>query len=827
MESKFVKIILLLFFALFSADANSQPIRFNKAYSIKPSIYSLSVRPTIILKQTNDKGYIITGQIEDSMKLFLIKTDSIGKSIWSKSYDQAIDVRSIKQTFDKGYIITGLDQDTTFTMFYLLKTDSNGIVQWRQKFYADQNSGFGVLQCIDSGFIVTGALSSGGHSLLTLIKTNAIGIIQWYYTYGEYTAGKFYYGNSVIQTSNGSFIVSGYYFDWTTNRKSALILKTDSIGNQIWLKSISDGINDCFAKKLYQTDDGGFIFLATNPGGGSSLIKTDTAGIVTWSKSYNESISDFAKSSNAFVLVGNSTVVGAFLLKTDTLGSSVFGKHYYARSLDIFEPNSLLLGYLIPSSIIITYDGGFAVATNVYALHSYVGILKTDLNGSSTCNSESNISISSQPISFSTTSLVSYANITTVNQVTSIIVASIQNIAEDVCCTFPISMTSTNPHCTNDSTGAASILISGGLSPFAISWSQPPDTTIIQSNQTAINLTEGIIQAKVTDNIGCTSSLEDTIVDPPLMIVQRGSDKVNCGTGVQIGGSPTASGGVGNFIYSWTPTNGLNSSVLSNPFVTDTVFHSYYVTVTDQQGCSHTDGPIIVSFLPADKPIVMANGATTFCQGDSVLLNSTSATSYLWSNGSTTQNIQVNTSGYYSLMITDSNGCHGDSDTSIVSVNPNPPTPIIQQVSTFLASSSPNGNQWYLDSINLPSDTNQFYTPQTTGYYSVIVTDTNGCSSTSTQFYFTQVGINSPGENNSFLIFPNPSTGSIAIVFSNHGDRNVKIQIVNIIGEIIYQSNEGSQNIYRKIDLSDEPSGSYLINVITENSVLKQKLIIE
>ena len=56
-------------------------------------------------------------------------------------------------------------------------------------------------------------------------------------------------------------------------------------------------------------------------------------------------------------------------------------------------------------------------------------------------------------------------------------------------------------------------------------------------------------------------------------------------------------------------------------------------------------------------PTITAGGPLTFCAGDSVILTSSTGTTYLWSNGATTQSITVSTSGIYSVQITNAAGC--------------------------------------------------------------------------------------------------------------------------------------------------------------------------
>ena len=65
---------------------------------------------------------------------------------------------------------------------------------------------------------------------------------------------------------------------------------------------------------------------------------------------------------------------------------------------------------------------------------------------------------------------------------------------------------------------------------------------------------------------------------------------------------------------------------------------------------------------------ISANGATSFCEGESVELAAPSGFTYEWSNGETTQAIQVAQSGEYSVVVQDPEGCAGVSNTVSIDV---------------------------------------------------------------------------------------------------------------------------------------------------------------
>ena len=84
----------------------------------------------------------------------------------------------------------------------------------------------------------------------------------------------------------------------------------------------------------------------------------------------------------------------------------------------------------------------------------------------------------------------------------------------------------------------------------------------------------------------------------------------------------------------------------------------YWVEVTDENGCTgYSD---TVEITEADPPNPVIAGATEFCTGERITLSTEKEfTSYQWSNGETTRNIEISTAGKYYVTVTDENGCTG------------------------------------------------------------------------------------------------------------------------------------------------------------------------
>src|SRR4030095_54834 len=98
-----------------------------------------------------------------------------------------------------------------------------------------------------------------------------------------------------------------------------------------------------------------------------------------------------------------------------------------------------------------------------------------------------------------------------------------------------------------------------------------------------------------------------------------------------------------------TASNGTSylwSTGATTKSITVTTAGNYVVTVYNGSTPSVSAPlPITVSALPTAT--ITAGGPTTFCTGGSVNLTATSNTSYVWSNGQTSQTINVTTGGNY------------------------------------------------------------------------------------------------------------------------------------------------------------------------------------
>ncbi|MBK9638410.1 MAG: T9SS type A sorting domain-containing protein [Bacteroidetes bacterium] len=192
------------------------------------------------------------------------------------------------------------------------------------------------------------------------------------------------------------------------------------------------------------------------------------------------------------------------------------------------------------------------------------------------------------------------------------------------------------------------------------------------------------------------------------------------------GGSVTLSANTGTS-YLW-------SSGATTQTINVTASGSFTVTVTNAAG-SAVSSPVAVVVNAKPSNSISYTGLLSICQGNSISLSS-SATSgtYLWSNGATTKTISASTAGSYVVTVTGTNGCTTVANAVTVTVNAITPSTITASGSTTLCSGgsvtlTANTGSTYLWSNGA---TTKSISATTASNYIVSVTQSNGCSSTST-----------------------------------------------------------------------------------------------
>jgi gliding motility-associated-like protein len=218
---------------------------------------------------------------------------------------------------------------------------------------------------------------------------------------------------------------------------------------------------------------------------------------------------------------------------------------------------------------------------------------------------------------------------------------------------------STNVSCFNGNNGAANSNITGGVTPYTISWSNG------QSTANATGFTSGVKTLMVTDAAGCVGTASVQITEPTQFVSAIGSStNVSC-FGLSDGGATLlTNGGTTPYTYNWTPSGATGSVVVNVPAA------SYSVVATDANGCTSTAQVTITQ--PQALVLASSSFSNVSCNGGSNGLITTAvqggvpAYNYSWTPAQTNSgNLNGLSAGAYAVTITDANNCSISSNFNI------------------------------------------------------------------------------------------------------------------------------------------------------------------
>ncbi len=422
--------------------------------------------------------------------------------------------------------------------------------------------------------------------------------------------------------------------------------------------------------------------------------------------------------------------------------------------------------------------------------------------------------------------------------------------------------TSETSICTGTSTTFTAIPTNGGATPsyqWKVNNNDIGTNSVTFTSSTLAN--NDIITCVMTSSSACASpttgtsnaitmTVSSSFVPSVSISLTAGTNPTCTGSSVTFTAVPTNGGTTPS--YQWKVNNndiGTNSvtftsSTLANNDIITCIMNSSSSCASPLTG---TSNPITINLSATVTPtisVALTSGTNPACQGTNLSftansVNGGTSPSYTWkvngvvisgANSSIFSTSTLLNNDVVTCVLTSNAPCASSTTVSStgtsITINSVPATPTITNVGTVLTSSSPTGNQWYLNGVIITGAVNQSYTSTVNGSYSVLVNN-NGCTSALSENYTeSSVSLNENEKNDShFMIYPNPNKGVFTVVFSSTENLQYKVELMNELGQTIYSEEliEFNGSYTKDFDVSLKGKGVYFLKFTdaTKNQIEK------
>jgi uncharacterized protein YjdB len=320
---------------------------------------------------------------------------------------------------------------------------------------------------------------------------------------------------------------------------------------------------------------------------------------------------------------------------------------------------------------------------------------------------------------------------------------------------LPAAITGSGVVCANGGTITLADVTPGGA------WTSSDPTTAAASPATGVitGVVAGTVTITYTLGTGCIATKGVSVNPAPAAVATPLGD-----TSVCPGGFVALTANIGaSLTYQWFVGGAAISGANGLTYIA-TTSGSYQIQTTNSLGCTTFSTPVLVTI---DTPIAIlstASGTFATCSGSNITLDANTGTglTYVWQldgtaiPGATNASYVTSTAGQYIVFVSNGTGCTA-SDTVGLIVSPAPaptvllsgPVQFCQGGSVMLsATATPGaGYQWYNAAGPIAGATSSSYMTSAAGNYFVTITNTFGCSGSSTPV--------------SVTVYPLPSVGIV------------------------------------------------------------------
>lgn len=635
----------------------------------------------------------------------------------------------------------------------------------------------------------------GSGSLLTRVEGDSYGSVG----VGDYTKNSFAVTATATDagcgSNNGSASATGLggtpplTYSWSNGGSGASIF---NLGAGTYTVTFTDGGGSSTTSQV--TVGGGNLVIAgsataTNCG---SNIGTASVSVSTGSAPYTYAWSNGGSGSNL-----NNLPAGTYTVTvTDAAGCTE------VETMSVTGGG----GFAVATSSI---DAGCGAATGVATVGANGGTTPYTYQWGANTGNQSNASATNLAAGTYNCTITDAAGCVEVTSVTIVSVGDVQ-----------ATLAANNASCELDN-GSATAVPTVGTAPFSYTWSNGA------TGATATNLPAGTYTVTIIDGDGCsfTDQISVSTTDPVQAIVQ--SALATCGTS---NGSATVTPtlGLAPYSYQWDVDAGSGTTSTAGSLAAGT----YSATVTDANGCtlvtaanvSNANAPGLVSVANDVSCNGGADGALTVVANGGVL-----PYEYAWSSGGTEATEGDLEAGSYTITVTDDAGC-----ITIETYDVDEPDPIV--LSSTINNTSSAGTSdgavtvaaqggagpytylWQNGSTG-PTIDNLWI-----GFYTVTVTDQDGCTTTETYEVTVAVGIADPVASAHLLVYPNPTAGQLVV----EGDKLSQISVYNAVGQLVHTAPLPTRTTTRAVlNLSHLGAGLYILAITNDEHRYTRRVVVE